>query len=370
MIKKKINRLLGIGCLLINLFFWPGIGTLIGGKIKVGIIQTVIFLIGFSIFFTIFGKLTVFTIFGKLIRIPQILSSIVYCGAIMMIISWIWGLFSGIRVIKVGYNPRIKNKFLIKHYIKIIILVTIILLLIGIYFYISSKSSDIEKLSIPDIWHNLIERNPFIPEIRENELNKILDQKFEQLKCLEAETIDMNYRNPYLSKVCNFDIFSHYVDTKVALGMKSELLENEKLISILNRTYNHYKSFYANKDKLSPYDNKWNHIMNSVIALDLLTEEEMEFWTIKYISFELDENQPKVPQIWNRIWMFDSLGFHNIYDLAEKYNLNLTYVNESICNYILPIDTYKKEDLFREGDKIMFFKYMSFKNFCAIPLTE
>lgn len=52
--KKEINKTLAIVGLIFNILSWPGLGTIIGGDIKKGIIQMVLFLIGFLLGWIIF----------------------------------------------------------------------------------------------------------------------------------------------------------------------------------------------------------------------------------------------------------------------------------------------------------------------------
>jgi hypothetical protein len=351
--EKKLDRLSGVGCLLINLLFWPGLGTLIAGKIKTGAIQMSIFLMGILISYTPIASI-LWSLTGSVIVYGSILSSIA---------TWIWSLISGIQVIKNGHNPRIKN-----NYVKIIILVSILLLLaIVIYFYISYRNPDIEKMSMATISQHLMNPN-FISKSGINRINSVLDQKFQRLGCSEAETIDMTHDRNFHN--CNYDNFWHYIAAKTELGMKSDTLNNGELISLLNRTYNEYKPLYASKNELNPDDNKWNYIMNSMIYLNLLNNEEKDFWVHHYASLKFDENQQKFPQTWNRIWMFRYLDIDSVYTLASKYNLNVSQVKENICSYIPSLNDTYNENLFRESEGIMFSKYLLIKHFCDIPFTE
>lgn len=359
--EKKVDRVLGVGCLLVNFFFWPGLGTLIAGRTRIGIIQMVMFLFGLSISFIVAAE-----VFWFMIGIPIYFD---YVGTLMTIAAWVWGVISGIKIIKVGYNPKIRNKFLIKHYVKIIVIVAILLLSIGIYLYISSKSQDITKMSIQIISQNLMNQD-FVNKNGVNRINSILDQKFKQLKCSEAETIGMLY-NPYFPNTCNFVQVWHYVGAKTSLGMKPEILKNGELLSLLNRTYEKYKPIYVNADKLDPYNNnKWNHIMNAMISLDLLDSKEKDFWVLHYASLKFDENQPKFPQSWNRIWLLQNLGVDSVYTLASKHNLSLSQYNENICSYVPSLDDAHNENLFMDSDKVMFLEYSSIKHFCDIPFTD
>lgn len=72
---KKISESLAIVCLLLNIVVLPGLGTLIGGKKKDGILQLVLFLIGIPLSFVLIG-------------IPLVLG------------AWIWAIVSGVQLIK------------------------------------------------------------------------------------------------------------------------------------------------------------------------------------------------------------------------------------------------------------------------------
>ena len=75
----KNGPALGIICLLLNLLLLPGLGSIIGGKTKPGIWQLVLLLLGFA--------LTI-TVIGAILGIPMILT------------AWIWGIVSGIQIMK------------------------------------------------------------------------------------------------------------------------------------------------------------------------------------------------------------------------------------------------------------------------------
>jgi TM2 domain-containing membrane protein YozV len=73
--KGKISQGLAIVCLLLNIIIMPGIGTLIGGKTREGVWQLVLFWIG-------------------------IILLIILVGIPLIIISWIWALISGIKLVQ------------------------------------------------------------------------------------------------------------------------------------------------------------------------------------------------------------------------------------------------------------------------------
>ncbi|VVB78173.1 Uncharacterised protein [uncultured archaeon] len=72
---SKISQTLAIVCLLLNILIMPGLGTLIGRKTKEGVWQLVLFWIG-------------------------VLLAIILIGIPIIIVSWIWGIVSGARLIQ------------------------------------------------------------------------------------------------------------------------------------------------------------------------------------------------------------------------------------------------------------------------------
>ncbi len=77
--KQKKNLGLAIAGLILNILVLPGLGTLIAGKKSTGIAQIVIWVCGF---------LLTLTLIGAILGIP------------MMIGAWIWGIVSGVNLVK------------------------------------------------------------------------------------------------------------------------------------------------------------------------------------------------------------------------------------------------------------------------------
>ncbi|MDP1695769.1 MAG: hypothetical protein Q8L29_02570 [archaeon] len=78
--QNSISQGLAIVALLLNILIPPfGLGSLIAGKIKSGIYQIVLTIVGFISFLT------------------DILAII---GAPMMIVAWVWALITGINIVK------------------------------------------------------------------------------------------------------------------------------------------------------------------------------------------------------------------------------------------------------------------------------
>ncbi|MDH5721566.1 MAG: hypothetical protein OEZ13_13245 [Spirochaetia bacterium] len=78
---KKINISLTVAviALILNLLFFPGVGSLLGGKVKAGIIQIFLFFICFIL---------IFTIIGAVIAYP------------FMFCIWVWGIVISVGFIK------------------------------------------------------------------------------------------------------------------------------------------------------------------------------------------------------------------------------------------------------------------------------
>jgi len=262
------------------------------------------------------------------------------------------------------------KKFLIEYEVYFIILLFIFFI---IYFFsINTKISNtnidyIYSLSIPEIAH--FEQKQVLID-NKDEINKILDQKFQAKKCLESERIRLSCSHETSPNICDVGSFTHYIEAKILLGKKDELLKNEKIISIINNTYNNNKAFYANKTILNPSDNVWVHMILAMKLLDLLNQKEKDFWVIKYANSKIDENFPKVPQQWNRIWIFRTFNIYDVYTLAEEYNLNISEIEDNICSYVPPLDDYYKENIFKESNITMLNKYNIIKTFCNSSLND
>jgi len=72
---KKVSRDIAIVALILNILVLPGVGTIVGGRNKTGIWQIVLAIIGIILSFVLIG-------------IPLIIG------------VWIWGIFTGIDILK------------------------------------------------------------------------------------------------------------------------------------------------------------------------------------------------------------------------------------------------------------------------------
>ena len=86
---KKKNLGFAAVCLILNVFIFPGVGTLLGGKLKTGVWQIALFLVG-----TI-GTIFVFFLVGAIGTI-----FVSWFFAAVMFVAWLWGLFSGLQFLQ------------------------------------------------------------------------------------------------------------------------------------------------------------------------------------------------------------------------------------------------------------------------------
>lgn len=243
-------------------------------------------------------------------------------------------------------------------------LVTVIFLFaLAITITIYYISKDIHYMPIYEISCLTYNKTLTKDHLEADKINAILDQKFQAL-CKNAKTIDFEFQG------CDFDSFAHYIEAKVNLGKKSELLGNKEVIFLLNKTYFEHKADFVNKTSLAPNDNRWNHILMAMNSLDMLDSEEKSFWIVQYSHFKLSEGEPKLPQVWNRIWMFELLDVSNVSSLAKFSNSNFSEINQTVCGYIPKIADLKNENVFGEGEATMFSKYLAIKEFCNITIDQ
>ena len=259
-------------------------------------------------------------------------------------------------------NRFFKIKFWVITTLSILSIFIISIISIIIIKYQESKSYSI---SIPDAL-TLINLDPTFrtDAIRRDTINSILDQNFKSMNCQNIESFNFDSL-----KYCNMDYFIHYVEAKSKLGMASEILENKKIVDILNKTYHNYKPIYANNTGLHIHDNIFNHVMLAMVPLGMISEDEKDFWIVKYSSLELNDYEIKLPQVWNRIWMFRILGVNDVYSLIEDYDLNSSQTMKNVCGYIPPLSAYKYENYFRETSSHMLYKYFIVQSFCNVSMT-
>jgi hypothetical protein len=83
---RKKDKTLPIIGLIVNVLFMPGLGSLIGGRVKEGIWQLLLLILG-----PIVSILLIMTIIGAVIGIPLLV--------ITPTVAWIWGLITGIQMV-------------------------------------------------------------------------------------------------------------------------------------------------------------------------------------------------------------------------------------------------------------------------------
>ncbi len=73
--QKKPDEAIAIVSLLLNIFVLPGLGTIVAGRTSTGVKQLVLFVVGIPLIFVLIG-------------IP------------MMIGAWIWGVVTGVQIVR------------------------------------------------------------------------------------------------------------------------------------------------------------------------------------------------------------------------------------------------------------------------------
>lgn len=86
---KKLSEGMALAGLILNILILPGLGSIINEKIKEGVWQIILVVIG--VIFIFIGALNLNTMFGW---------SFLGCGIILAAAGWIWGLITGIRLVK------------------------------------------------------------------------------------------------------------------------------------------------------------------------------------------------------------------------------------------------------------------------------
>ncbi len=86
---KKVSQGLAIAALILNILVIPGLGTIIGGRTKTGILQMVFFVLGMGL---VVGG-AIFSIF--LVGIPFLIA-----GLILVFAMWVWAIVTGVQLIK------------------------------------------------------------------------------------------------------------------------------------------------------------------------------------------------------------------------------------------------------------------------------
>lgn len=86
--KTRNDKTLAIVGLIINIILLPGLGSIIGGKVKTGIWQLVGYIIGWVIF-----------LLGLPLMLVLIGFPMLFLGGALSLSMWIWGIVTGIQMI-------------------------------------------------------------------------------------------------------------------------------------------------------------------------------------------------------------------------------------------------------------------------------
>lgn len=86
---KKPGQAIAIVALLLNILVLPGLGSIVGGRTKVGIIQLCLLVGG-----------VVFVIVGIPLSLILVGLPLVAVGGIMALASWVWGIVTGVQLVR------------------------------------------------------------------------------------------------------------------------------------------------------------------------------------------------------------------------------------------------------------------------------
>lgn len=225
------------------------------------------------------------------------------------------------------------------------------------------------SLSVHDVLHMCKFTNYPESEKLRLVLNSILDKMFE-LKSVNADILYWNYPKD-TSEKCDYDFVFHFIEAKIQLREKDSLLNNSKLMTILENTYNKRKGEYIQKENLMPRDNRWTKLIIMMSWLGLLNEEEKALWIDKYASYKFTESEPKLPQAWNRVWVFtEALGVSNVNDLKKVSSVKFSEAKSLICSYVPTVQDLSKQNVFGEAKRVMLSKYWKIRSFCNKPFFD
>ena len=89
--RKKVGEGIAIVALILNVLVLPGLGSLIGGRAKEGVLQIALFLGSI-----ILGVFLILTFIGAVIGVL-----LLFLGSILV---WIWGIITSAEIIKEAYK--------------------------------------------------------------------------------------------------------------------------------------------------------------------------------------------------------------------------------------------------------------------------
>lgn len=90
--QRRVSPLLSWVALVLNILVLPGLGSLVGLRFKSGIFQLILYIIGLGV---VTGGF-----FGYIFNSMFII--VVIVGGLLVLLSWIWSLFTSISVIRKG----------------------------------------------------------------------------------------------------------------------------------------------------------------------------------------------------------------------------------------------------------------------------
>ena len=191
-----------------------------------------------------------------------------------------------------------------------------------------------------------------------------------EIKSRNADIIFWDYPKR-LSDELDYDFIYHYIEVKKNLKKLDEITKNKKIIKIIMDTYKKYSSHYLNKDYIEPRDNRWVKLIIIMNWLNLFNQDQKKMLIRKFANYKFTEDEPKLPQAWNRVWAFTlGLDIRNINCLKDYFIKEFDQIKENIKSYIPTLDDVFHQNIFGEGRIVMLDKYFLIRNFCNEPVFE
>ncbi len=200
--------------------------------------------------------------------------------------------------------------------------------------------------------------------VKYEDLNPIIDEMF-KVKTVNTDEIFWDY--PENVTQCDYDFIFHYVECKMRFKRQKEMSKNYKLRSMVLNAYEKRKKEYLDKKSLVPRDNRWTKLIIILNWLGLNPEKDV--WIKKFATYRYSEDEPKMPQAWNRVWAFTKgLDIRNINDLKMAKNINFSESKKIINSYVPKLNDVFEQNVFNESRHIMLSKYVAIRKFSNMPL--
>ncbi len=91
-VKSRPSMAVAIVALLLNILLIPGLGTILGGRVKHGLVQLILLWLG--------GIIVAFLGFFLVVASPMLGLVVAMLGSLMVLAGWVWAIVSGVLIVK------------------------------------------------------------------------------------------------------------------------------------------------------------------------------------------------------------------------------------------------------------------------------